>query len=708
MIKDLFAGIKSIVSPGQPMVKAIESYGMSGGQSVFSLESGGFKPGGRELIAAYNTSPNLRKAVGLIANSMASTPFYLVKKRSRKGKKAWPLHTRSLMTRAARKQASQETEEIWEHPFLDFLYRGSPLMSGPQALKASYAYKEVKGEFFWQLMAGERTPPAAWVVIPPQSVASTPSADKQRFKLQVSGHTVELPAEEVFWSRDLNLSDLWGRGAGVGDSLADELDTDEYAAQLLRHTLANKGFKDTLISIKAEAGATPRLAEQLEAKYNQRSRSFYNTGRAMVVDGAQVDVKSLTHDLGELKLLDLRNFERDIIHQTFGIPPELFGLISNSNRATIEAAEAIFAQMVLVPRLEAMRLELQWKILPLFDPRGEYLVEFVSPVPGDKAYRLEVMKAAPGAFLVNDWRETAGLPAIDGGDVPLVQPAPMAPPPATKTLTKAAAETAATLSRADIEAILAKIDSQDLVDKMSPEWQARVEGAAEVAYGSFPDATGDFALINPHVRTHMEAFGAQLITGIDGTTKARVAAALAAGMEAGEGTAQLAKRVREQMDQIAYSRATLIARTEAVKSANFANQIGWEATGLELQKEWVSALVSTTRESHAALHGTVVELKGDFTFDGSLNPNIAEAVQQPGLAQSAAHACNCLCTTVAFDPMHESDMSRRIHGSEAHVQLAKGFEDHVDDWERWAYDVMSPYYERMGREVMAELERRLG
>ena len=49
---------------------------------------------------------------------------------------------------------------------------------------------------------------------------------------------------------------------------------------------------------------------------------------------------------------ELRSFERDAIIQTFNVPPELVGVIENSNRATIEAALTIMAIQVIVPRLE--------------------------------------------------------------------------------------------------------------------------------------------------------------------------------------------------------------------------------------------------------------------------------------------------------------------------------------------------------------------
>ena len=51
----------------------------------------------------------------------------------------------------------------------------------------------------------------------------------------------------------------------------------------------------------------------------------------------------------------MRKFLRDTIYQTYGIPPEVLGIIENSNRATADAAMYIYGILVLTPRLNKMR-----------------------------------------------------------------------------------------------------------------------------------------------------------------------------------------------------------------------------------------------------------------------------------------------------------------------------------------------------------------
>ena len=369
MLRSFLGGVRDALSP-MPIKKELGSPASIGGMSLSLGTEGSFAPGGRELLKRYDENPALKRVATIVAQALASTPYYLKKK---SGSKSWSQGLRSCGKAATRRKAAQQAEEIYEHPFLDFLARGSPLLTGPSSLVLSHLYRLIKGEFFWQLLGAPTKAPEFFLVLPPSWIQSLPEAGKDYYTASVHGVTRKLPANEVLWCKDACLASPYGRGAGVGDALADEIDTDEYASSLLRYTLANRGFSDLLIAIK---GAKQDQAELVEAKYNQRHRGFYNTGRALVIDSDHLDVKPLTHALSELKLLELRTFERQVVAETFGVPPELLGKTQNSPRAAILGAETVFARQILVPRLEALRLDLQNKILPLFDPKGQYLLEY--------------------------------------------------------------------------------------------------------------------------------------------------------------------------------------------------------------------------------------------------------------------------------------------------------------------------------------------
>lgn len=368
-----------------------------------------------ELAKAYKASPNLRRAVNLISYSLAATPWVLRKKRTVRGRKGQtPFNVRMSINAEYRQKmlhsASTDYEYVYDHPFLTFLSTGSPALPGMAGLKASFAYRELKGEYFWLLMRqSKNAPPTGWTVIPVHWVEEIPAPRNNfKYKIKLNGNIQFFDTSDVFWSRDPDLEDPYGRGAGVGETLGDELDTDESAALIMRQTLSNKGFMDMLIAVSNANDATIR---EIDARYNSEHRGPLSTGKALVFDAERIDVKPITHPLSELKLLELRTFEKNLITSVYGIPAELLGEVENRTRATILGAERTFAKFTLLPRLEAQRLDLQSQLLPLWDPDGEYLLDYISPLPEDEERRLDVMKIQPQAFTYNEWRAEINLAA---------------------------------------------------------------------------------------------------------------------------------------------------------------------------------------------------------------------------------------------------------------------------------------------------------
>jgi phage portal protein BeeE len=134
--------------------------------------------------------------------------------------------------------------------------------------------------------------------------------------------------------------------------------------------------------------------------------------------GRKIDIKELQGNMEQLQMVPLRKHEREAIIQVFGLPPEKLGLLQNSNRATIVAADHHWTADVLRPRLERLRRVMQRELVPLFDDR--IIIDFDTPVARDEEMQLATMKAASHAFTVNDWRKRAGMESAADGDVYVV------------------------------------------------------------------------------------------------------------------------------------------------------------------------------------------------------------------------------------------------------------------------------------------------
>lgn len=91
-------------------------------------------------------------------------------------------------------------------------------------------------------------------------------------------------------------------------------------------------------------------------------------------------------------------------------------------------------------------------------------------------------------------------------------------------------------------------------------------------------------------------------------------------------------------------RAELIARTEINTAANQGAEIGAKATGLELNKMWVTALDGRERPSHRFADGQVRTMDGMFLVGNT-------PMSKPGAAGAPAEeVCNCRCAVAYISP----------------------------------------------------------
>lgn len=108
---------------------------------------------------------------------------------------------------------------------------------------------------------------------------------------------------------------------------------------------------------------------------------------------------------------------RDAVLEHFGVPREIMGITTNSNRATADSAQYIYAKNVLMPRLLSREEAINKQLLPLF---GENLVwRFGAVIPYDKEFGKAKALEGWGAGLLtkNEVRALMDLPGVPGGDI---------------------------------------------------------------------------------------------------------------------------------------------------------------------------------------------------------------------------------------------------------------------------------------------------
>src|SRR6185295_18915609 len=196
------------------------------------------------------------------------------------------------------------------------------------------------------------------------------------------------------------------RGTGTSQALADEMETDEYAAKYIKAFFYNSARPDVIITPKGDnASLNPNEMDRLETQWTNEHQGFWRAFKPLF-SNRPIDVTVLEANFRQLQMKDLRSHIRDICLQVWGVSPEILGVLENSNRATIDAADSLFSKWVIVPRLEDWRLDFQRQLVPEYDER--LILDYESPVQEDKTFAKEVMGLITEAFSLDEIRELVG------------------------------------------------------------------------------------------------------------------------------------------------------------------------------------------------------------------------------------------------------------------------------------------------------------
>ncbi len=348
-----------------------------------------------EWLRAFGTNPRLAP-VGKIAGDLASVPGKLYRV-DRNGKRS----------------------EIEAHPFLDFMGKPNPLpeMSATAFWRLHEIYLMIKGESFALIERGRNGLPIELWPIPPHWVHETPSLGRPEYKVRNgNGEIIPVPIQDMFVQKELDPLNPYGRGLGIAEAVADEIEADEQMTKYAKTVFYNDATPPTLISAP---GLGREQFERFEEKWNERHRGIGNAHKMGFIP-TQATAIRLTDTIKDMDFNESRKVYRDFVNSHFSVPPEVLGIVENSNRATATLAKTLYAENILTIRLAARQNTINELLLPWF---GDDLVyEYEDIIPQDAEFQLK--KAQDGvtscAITINGWREANGEETVPWGDAILM------------------------------------------------------------------------------------------------------------------------------------------------------------------------------------------------------------------------------------------------------------------------------------------------
>ena len=359
----------------------------------------------RDLLELYHTSPRL-DAVRIIANKCASTELFLYKKvEYRKNK--------------------NKAEVIETHDIYNLLENPCPAdreLTGWTIRYFVFACYALVGEAYLLKIRQPNGKVIGLQPVAPSWVVQTPSATARYWEIYplgtASGNSIFVPVEDVICFKDIDLNDPYGRGRGTSEAIGDEIQTDEYSAKYAKNLFFNDATPSAIIY--APEG-NKETADQIKQSWLSKMAGFHHAKEPMVLTGKDSKFEKISQSPTELDFVESRRFLRDSANEHFHIPPEIMGILQNSNRSTIDSAEYLLNKNVLADYLRmyerVINSQLLWED---YDKEQVLVLHHENNISEDIAQKLQILNdgLSRGVLTVNDWRVGMGFEADEkGGDV---------------------------------------------------------------------------------------------------------------------------------------------------------------------------------------------------------------------------------------------------------------------------------------------------
>jgi len=483
------------------------------------------------------------------------------------------IHRAAMVFARAKWRLMRGDDEVTDHPVWALWKRPNRRWPGLWLRWLTDIYTWLRGEAFWVVERNVAGLPAELLPVPPNWVISAPPLKDQPFKILWYGQTREVPPERVIWFSEPNPADPFGRGLGVVESLADELDADEYAAQWNKVLFFNKGVPEILVSLK---GFTRSQLQEFAHEWELKHGTYLQARRPGFVN-AEVEVKRLMETMADMDFVNLRKFARDTIISVIGVPPEVAGVLQHSNRATIESAEYFFAKLLEEPRLESFKETVNSQLLPLFPHSEDLRLEYETPVPEDREFELDVAdRGVRGRFLtVNEARRRIGERPVPDGDVWLT-PANVVPLPAQTTPQRPSES----LPRSE-GIVISVIEVLDAQRETKSLWRDVEFGYRDLWEGVHQAFSRESLASQEELESERWLFEArERLEGFVRDLFAELERSLSEGVELGEGIASLVDRVARVYAHWKTKKASRFAASEV---GELLKRLRVEASGRETQ-----------------------------------------------------------------------------------------------------------------------------
>ena len=439
-----------------------------------------------------------------------------------------------------------------------------------------------------------------------------------------------------------------------------------------------------------------RLKTQMDEQFTGKG----NAGRPFLFEG-NLSFQEMQLSPKDMDYINSKNTSARDIALAFGVPPMLLGIQGDSTFNNQKEARLALWEQTILPLVELFVDELNNWLVPMYNDNltlgiNEDIINALAP---RRAIIWETIGKAD--FLTdNEKREALGFEPIEGGEV-LFKPLGVAPITFLSEPAEPIDEGDKSMKFLNLSNSAERFREWRIQDRLMRNHERGLEGAikaillaqgrksAEAFLSDGPEGL-ELSLVNhakdienalkANYNATIESFGTRVIKGlkehgpaefknaetkdiedffgslqfrwitahigrkvtnIAKHTRTTIFNAIIAGQAEEESLTDIAKRIEaETSGVVAGHRARTIAATETHAAAIAGNDIGVQATGLDLKREWLSAGDSEVRESHMQADGQLRPMGEPFDVGG------AKLLRPGDPSAPADETINCRCTVI--------------------------------------------------------------
>lgn len=317
---------------------------------------------------------------------------------------------------------SDQRTEVLNHPARTCLHHPNAFTTRRGFMEQSQMYLDLTGECYWLLEYDRARFPIGMWNVRPDRIQPVPDPDtflKGYIYTSPDGMTkIPLNLDEVIFTRYPNPVDPY-HGLGPVQSVLVNIDSARYSDQWNRNFFLNSATPGGIIQV--DNRLTDHEWNELTDRWRESHRGVGRAHRVAVLEGGATWVPNATN-ARDMDFANLRNLDRDIIREAFGVNKTMVGVDDDVNRANAMTAQEVFSAWKIVPRLDRWKDVLNHVFLRLFGSSGEGVeFDYHAPIPTDReADTKELLaKSQSAQFLVaagyepHDVLQVVGLPDME-------------------------------------------------------------------------------------------------------------------------------------------------------------------------------------------------------------------------------------------------------------------------------------------------------